>query len=60
MAHHLAHLEQQQEFAAREISRLQKFRKEREAAQARLEGYVSYCIRTQGKDKDWQIQEAGG
>jgi hypothetical protein len=60
VAHHLAHLEQQQEFAAREISRLQKFRKEREAAQARLEGYVSYCIRTQGKDKAGKYKRLEG
>src|ERR1019366_4832604 len=51
VAHHLAHLEEQQAFAAKEISRLQKFKKEREAAQARLESYVSYCIESQGKDK---------
>src|SRR5579862_3173055 len=51
VAHHLAHLEQQQAFAAKEISRLQKFKKEREGAQARLEAYVSYCIESQGRDK---------
>ena len=50
VAHYLAHLEQQQKFAAQEISRLQKFKKEREAIQARLEAYVSYCIQAQGKD----------
>src|SRR5271165_6852075 len=51
VAHRLAQLEQQQEFAAKEISRLQRFKKERESAQARLEDYVSHCIRAQGKDK---------
>ena len=60
VAHHLAHLEHQQEFAAKEISRLQKFKKEREAAQARLEGYVSYCIRSQGKDKDGKYKKLEG
>jgi hypothetical protein len=60
VAHHLAHLEQQQEFAAKEISRLQKFKKEREAAQARLEGYVSYCIRSQGKDKQGKYKKLEG
>jgi hypothetical protein len=50
VAHHLAYLEQQQAFAAKEILRLQKFKREREVAQARLEGYVSYCIQSQGKD----------
>lgn len=49
VAHHLAHLEQQQECAAKEISRLQRFKKEREVAQTRLEGYVSYCIPGAGK-----------
>ena len=42
VARHLAHLEQQQEFAAKEISRLQKFKKERESAQARLLHDLSY------------------
>lgn len=60
VAHHLAHLEQQQEFAAKEISRLQKFKKEREAAQARLEGYVSYCIRSQGKDQKGKYKKLEG
>ena len=41
VAHHLSRLEHPQEFAAKEISRLQKYKKEREAAQSRLEGYVS-------------------
>ena len=51
-----AHLEQQQEFAAKEISRLQKFKKERESAQTRhQEGYVSYCIRAQGRGQGQQI-----
>jgi hypothetical protein len=60
VAHHLACLEHQQEFAAKEISRLQKFKKEREAAQARLEGYVSYCIRSQGKDKAGKFKKLEG
>jgi len=60
VAHHLAHLEQQQEFAAKEISRLQKFKKEREAAQARLEGYVSNCIRSQGKGMDGKYKKLEG
>jgi hypothetical protein len=60
VAHHLARLEQQQAFAAKEISRLQKFKKEREAAQARLEGYVSYCIRAQGKDKNGKYKKFEG
>ena len=60
VAHHLAHLEQQQEFAAKEISRLQKFKKEREAAQARLEGYVSYCIQSQGQGTDGKYKKLEG
>ena len=60
VAHHLARLEQQQEFAAKEISRLQKFKKERESAQARLEGYVSYCIQAQGKGKDGKYKKLEG
>jgi Siphovirus Gp157 len=60
VAYHLAHLEQQQAFAAKEISRLQKFKKEREAAQARLEAYVSYCIEAQGKDKAGKYKKLEG
>src|SRR5579871_751028 len=60
VAHHLARLEQQQAFAAAEISRLQKFKKEREAAQVRLEGYVCYCIRAQGKDKNGKYKKLEG
>src|ERR1700704_3513162 len=50
VAHMLAHLEHQQAFAAAEISRLQVFKRTAEAAQDRLEGYVSYCIQQLGKD----------
>jgi Siphovirus Gp157 len=60
VAHHLAHLEEQQAFAAKEISRLQKFKKEREAAQVRLEGYVAYCIESQGKDKAGKYRKLEG
>ena len=60
VAHHLAHLEEQQAFAAKEILRLQKFKKEREAAQARLEGYVSYCIESQGKDRAGKYKKLEG
>lgn len=60
VAHHLARLEQQQEFAAKEISRLQKFKKERASAQARLEGCVSYCIRAQGKGRDGKYKKLEG
>ena len=60
VAHYLAHLEQQQMFAAQEISRLQKFRKEREAIQARLEAYVSYCIQAQGKDTRGRYKKLEG
>ena len=60
VAHHLAHLEHQQEFAAREISRLQKFKKEREAAQSRLEGYVAYCIESLGRDKAGRYRKLEG
>jgi hypothetical protein len=60
VAHHLAHLEQQQEFAAKEILRLQKFKKDREAAQTRLEGYVSYCIQSQGQGKDGKYKKLEG
>ena len=60
VAHHLAHLEQQQAFAAKEIVRLQKFKKDREAAQARLESYVSYCIEAQGKDSSGKYKKLEG
>jgi hypothetical protein len=60
VANYLAHLEQQQEFAAKEISRLQKFKKARESEQARLEGYVSYCILSQGKDGDGRYKKLQG
>jgi ABC-type transporter Mla subunit MlaD len=60
VAHHLAHLEEQQAFAAKEISRLQKFKKERKAAQARLESYVAYCIESQGKDKSGRYKKLEG
>jgi hypothetical protein len=60
VAHHLARLEEQQAFATKEISRLQKFKKEREAAQARLEGYVSYCIESQGKDRAGKYKKLEG
>jgi hypothetical protein len=60
VAHHLAHLEEQQAFAAKEIARLQKFKKEREAAQARLESYVSYCIESLGKDNGGKYRKLEG
>jgi hypothetical protein len=60
VAHHLAHLEHQQEFAAKEISRLQKFKKEHEAAQARLEGYVAYCIESFGQGTDGKYKKLEG
>src|SRR5215469_6300390 len=60
VAHYLAHLEQQQMFAAQEISRLQKFKKEREATQARLEAYVSYCIQAQRKDARGRYKKLEG
>ena len=60
VAHHLAHLEHQQEFAAKEISRLQKFKKERAAAQVRLEGYVAYCIQSLGRDKAGKYKKLEG
>jgi len=60
VAHHLAHLEEQQAFAAKEILRLQKFKKEREVAQSRLESYVSYCIESQGKDKAGKYRKLEG
>jgi hypothetical protein len=59
-AHHLAHLEEQQAFAAKEILRLQKFKKEREAAQARLEAYVAYCIESLGRDKAGKYKKLEG
>jgi hypothetical protein len=60
IAHRLAHLELQEEFAAKEIVRLQKFNNEREVAQARLEAYVSYCIEAQGKDKAGKYKKLEG
>jgi hypothetical protein len=60
VAHHLAHLEQQQEFAAKEISRLQKFKKEREAMQTRLEEYVSHCIESLGRDRAGKYKKLEG
>ena len=46
----LAKLEAQQAYAAGEIKRLQTFKKSAEAAQERLEGYVTYVIQRLGKD----------
>lgn len=60
VAHHLAHLEEQQAFAQKEILRLQKFKKEREAAQARLEAYVTYCIESLGGDKAGKYRKVEG
>jgi hypothetical protein len=60
VAHYLTHLEQQQVSAAQEISRLQKFKKEREAVQRRLEAYVSYCIQSQGKDQRGRYKKLEG
>jgi hypothetical protein len=60
VAHYLAQLEEQQAFAAREISRLQKFKKQREATQMRLEEYVSYCIWSQGRDRAGRYRKLEG
>jgi hypothetical protein len=60
VVHHLARLEEQQAFAAKEISRLQKFKKEREASQVRLEAYVAYCIESLGKDKTGKYRKLKG
>jgi hypothetical protein len=60
VAHLLAHLEQQQAFAAQEIARLQKFKKDRQAAQARLEAYVSYCIQSLGMDRSGKYKKLEG
>jgi hypothetical protein len=60
VAHLLAHLEQQQAFAAQEIARLQKFKKDRQAVQARLEAYVSYCIQSLGLDQSGKYRKLEG
>lgn len=60
VAHRLAHLEQQQTFAAGEISRLQAFKKVKEAEQERLENYVTYVIESLGKDAKGKYRKLEG
>lgn len=60
VAGRLAHLEAQQTFAAAEISRLQAFKKAKEAEQARLESYVSYVIQRLGKDAKGKFRKLEG
>lgn len=60
VAHYLAQLEQQQAFASAEISRLQAFKKSKEAEQTRLEGYVSYVIDSLGKDGKGKYRKLEG
>jgi len=56
----LARLEAQQAYAASEISRLQAFKKAREADQARLEGYIAYTIESLGKDDKGKYRRLEG
>ena len=60
VAGRLAKLEAQQAFAAAEIKRLQEFKKSAEAAQERLEGYVSYVIQRLGKDAKGKYRKLEG
>jgi hypothetical protein len=56
----IAKLENQQAFAAAEIKRLQEFKKAKEADQARLENYVTYCIDAMGRDAKGKFKKLEG
>jgi len=60
VAARLAKLENQQEFAALEISRLQAFKAAKAADQARLEGYITHVIESLGKDDKGKYRRLEG
>ncbi len=60
VAGRLAQLEAQQTYAASEISRLQAFKKAKEAEQTRLEGYVAYVIDRLGRDNKGKFRKLEG